>query len=155
MLRLSFRMLWPDPHEIPKLYTASSVSENRFLHFIHTLSCSAHWWMSPAFGSFYRGHTTFKLDWKTWILPLSALQKLVSNSENFCTIFPYLKTKFTADMLFFQVYHFQGTSKSQMGQNILVLNKILLKSHTCYNLILCRKWLCRLQQPIVVASHCQ
>jgi len=66
-----------------------------------------------------------------------------------------LKTKFNADMLFSQEYHFQDTPKSQMGQHILVLNKVLLNNHMCYSLILYRKWLCGLQPPTVVSSHCQ
>jgi len=65
-----------------------------------------------------------------------------------------LKTKFNADILFFQEYHFQDTPKSQMGQHIPVLNKILLNNHTWYSLILCRKWPCRLQWPTVVSSRC-
>lgn len=81
------------PHEIPILFTASSVSENRFLHFIHTCSCSAHLRMSMAFHSFCWGHTTFKLDWKICILPLSALQKLVATFWKFLYIFSLLENK--------------------------------------------------------------
>jgi len=119
MFRLSFRMLWPDSHEIPKLFTASSVSENRFLHFIHNLSCSAHLRMSTEFHSFYRGHTIFGLDWNICMLPLSALQKFVSTFWTFLYIFSLLENKINADMLFFQECHFQDTPKSQMDNTYL------------------------------------
>ena len=86
---------WSDltPHEIPKFFTASSVSENIFLHFIHILSCSAHLRKSTAFHSFYRGHTTFGLDWKICFLPMSALQKLVSTFWKFLYIFSWFENK--------------------------------------------------------------
>lgn len=129
---------------------------NCSVHFIHTLSCLAHLRISTEFHSFYRGHTTFGLDWKNLYFSTVCSPKVkFQHFESFCTFFPYLKTKFNAHMLFFQEYHFLDTPKSQMGQHILVLNKILLNNHTCYSPILCRKWLCRLQCPTVVTSHCQ
>jgi hypothetical protein len=87
----------------------------------------------------------------TEVTPLSNLTEklvffhcLLSKSLNilkvFVKIFPTWQQNLIQSMSFFQVYHFQGTPKSQMGQHILVMNKLLLNNVTCYSLTVCWKW---------------
>lgn len=75
---------------------------------------------------------------------LSAIHMLFQHSISFHNIFFQFKAKYEADILFFQVYHYLGTSNSQIKQYILVYNNMLLNNPMFYSFIPSRKWLSRL-----------
>jgi len=81
--------------------------------------------------------------WKTFkkheFLLLANVQQLLSTAGKIPHYIQF-RAKFDADMLFLQVCHFLGTTRSQMEHNTGTFNKTLLNSHTCYSLIPSRKW---------------
>jgi hypothetical protein len=85
VMRMSFKILWTDPNEIPKCYSQhvknlthrnSFVAEDKVPHMIHILFCSTCQWTSQTFNIFNRGHT------------ISELGKPLQNSCHFHCLFP-------------------------------------------------------------------
>lgn len=83
-------------------------------HSIHILICFAHQWTSQVFGILVPCKTTIK----HVFFPCLLFQSYFQHFKSPCRIFSQYEAQFGTHMLFFQVSHFLGTSKSIMEQHL-------------------------------------